>query len=211
MPPRTMNRKASAERKKPNWADSIKADWVRACHGASKSPHGNDPFHSAPGEQFVVRLFKPDMSLKTVNRLSVDWHEAVANSLDGPSNNFPQPWCDAGQVGDYKFVPISDTADLYREGRAMHHCVGTYGGGVRQGETYVYSIRKDGGRVATIQLVRCGDSVSIGQLRGPCNSQVPREIEQTVKKWLRAQKNWRLPNKSEIDRLCEPEVDEIPL
>ena len=38
------------------------------------------------GRQFVVRPFTPSMSFKTVTALSADWHEAVANNMDGPSS-----------------------------------------------------------------------------------------------------------------------------
>src|SRR5262249_41178324 len=52
------------------------ADWVRASRD-------ND------GHQFVVRPFKPTMSLRTVTRLSAEWHEAVASNLTGPQHTFP--------------------------------------------------------------------------------------------------------------------------
>jgi hypothetical protein len=51
------------------------ADWVRASHG-------ND------GQQFVVRPFNPTMSLRTVTKLSAEWHETVASNLTGPQHAF---------------------------------------------------------------------------------------------------------------------------
>jgi len=44
------------------------ADWVRASHGSD-------------GHQLVVRPFKPTMSLRTVTKLSAEWHGAVASYL----------------------------------------------------------------------------------------------------------------------------------
>src|SRR5262249_24311101 len=46
-------------------------------------------------------------------------------------------------------TPIDNSADLYREGASMHHCVGTYAEEVKAGRYYVYSICRDGERVAT--------------------------------------------------------------
>jgi hypothetical protein len=179
------------------------ADWVRACDPARvthdmQGVHGVD---DAMGAQFVVRPFSPDMSPQTVARLSADWHEAVASNMSGPSYLFPEPWCDAGLVHEYKIVPITNSADLYREGRTMHHCVGSYGDRVRQGETYIYSVRKDEERIATVELGTHRGQVWIGQLRGPCNSQVSKEIEQAVSIWLRLQKNFRLPARVQADDL----------
>src|SRR5262249_29777541 len=99
-------------------------DWVNACQPPSSSPDpwGGEPEH--PGHRFVTRRFMSSMSLKTVVTLSAEWHEAVAQDMDGPKYAFPQPWYAAVQVGGYEIVPIDNSADLYREGATMHHCVG---------------------------------------------------------------------------------------
>ena len=76
-----------------------------------------------------------------------------------------------GKVSDYNFVPIGNSADLYREGAAMHHCVGTYAGEVQSGSMYIYGVLSAGERVATLALVRAaGDKATISQLRGHCNA-----------------------------------------
>jgi hypothetical protein len=96
------------------------ADWVRASHG-------ND------GHQFIVRPFKPTMSLRTVTKLSAEWHEAVASNLSGPQHIFPAPWLPPATVNGLDIIPIDNSASLYREGASMHHCVGTYAEEVRAG------------------------------------------------------------------------------
>ncbi len=60
------------------------ADWVRAGHGDG-------------GHQFIVRPFSPDMSVRTVMKLSAEWHEAVASRLDGPQHAFPAALDRGGQ------------------------------------------------------------------------------------------------------------------
>jgi hypothetical protein len=174
-------------------------DWIRACRRASipsrilEEDSFSDLRSVSCGEQFVVRPFSADMSLKTVTKLSSDWHEAVANSMFGPNSTFPEPWCSAGECGGYEIVPISTSADLYREGKALHHCVGTQGDRVHHGEAYFYSICKQRERVATLELLRHGAGAAIGQLRGPCNVQVSKEIIHAVKGWLRSQRNISFP------------------
>jgi PcfJ-like protein len=150
------------------------ADWVRASHG-------ND------GHQFVVRPFKPTMSLRTVTKLSAEWHEAVASNLTGPQHAFPAPWFPAATVNGVEIIPIDNSADLYREGALMHHCVGTYAENVRRGINYVYSIRRDGERVATAGLVLHGARAILQEVRGPYNAPAPKQITTTVERWLRAQ------------------------
>jgi hypothetical protein len=149
-------------------------DWVWACHG-------ND------GQQFVVRPFKPTMSLRTVTKLSAEWHEAVASNLTGPQHAFPAPWFPAARVNGVEIIPIDNSADLYREGASMHHCIGTYAEEVRGGHYYVYSIRRDAERLATAGLVLDGTRAKLAELRGPCNAPAPKQITATVERWLRTQ------------------------
>ena len=161
------------------------ADWVRA--GMPPDPLlGERPMQA--GREFVVRPFTPSMSLKTAMELSADWHEAVANNLDGPNSAFPDPWYPAARLGDYEILPIEDAASLYREGTAMHHCVGTYGDQVQRGDLYIYSIRRNGERVATLALGRDNGRAYLEQIRGPCNTDPPKAIVATVQRWLRAQR-----------------------
>ena len=54
-----------------------------------------------------MRPFSADMSLKTVMRLSANWHEAVATNMVGPNYEFPEPWCDGGHSGGYEIIPIA--------------------------------------------------------------------------------------------------------
>src|SRR5262249_9478277 len=150
------------------------ADWVRASRD-------ND------GHQFVVRPFKPTMSLRTVTRLSAEWHEAVASNLTGPQHTFPEPWFPTATINGVEIIPIDNSADLYREGVFMHHCIGTYADEVRDGRYCVYSIRQDGERVATAGLFLQGARAELHQLRGPCNAPAPKQITATVDRWLRTQ------------------------
>jgi len=154
------------------------ADWVRASHGNY-------------GYQFVVRPFKPTMSLRTVTRLSAEWHEAVASNLTGPQHTFPEPWLPATTINGLEIIPIDNSADLYREARFMHHCIGTYADEVRGGRYCVYSIRRNGERVASAGLVLQGARAELDQLRGPCNAAAPKQITATVDRWLRTQASRR--------------------
>src|SRR5262249_23572140 len=75
------------------WLLNNTADWVRASHGDD-------------GHQFVVRPFKPTMSLRTVTKLSAEWHEAVASNLTGPQHTFPAPWFPAATINGVEIIPI---------------------------------------------------------------------------------------------------------
>ena len=156
------------------WFQGDLADWVRASDGDY-------------GHEYVVSPFRPTMSLRTVTKLSAEWHEAVASNLTGPQHTFPAPWFPAATINGVEIIPIDNSADLYREGACMHHCIGTYAEQVRRGRYCVYSIRRDGEHVATAGLVLQGARAELDQLRGPCNAPGPKQIIATVERWLRAQ------------------------
>jgi PcfJ-like protein len=197
-------------------------DWVRASHRARIPQHTRNTcsddtaLSSSRGEEFVVRAFSPDMSLKTVTKLSSDWHEAVANNMSGAEYEFPKPWFCAAESCGYEIVPIATSADLYREGHALHHCVGAQGDRVQAGAAYFYSVRKRKERVATLELVELGADVAIGDLRGSCNSQVPKGIERAARSWLRSQREFHFPMERKVaDDVLFPKgrdvaYDEIP-
>jgi hypothetical protein len=146
------------------------------------------------------------MSLGTVTKSSADWHEAVAANMTGPNSECPEPWCPGGVFGGLNIVPITSSSDLYREGKLLHHCAGTYAQRVHSGECYVFSVRKVGAPIATLELVRNEARVAIGQLRGACNAKAPKEVQRAANSWLRAQKEFRFPQKRP-DRLLD---DDFP-
>ena len=172
------------------------ADWVRAGKPAPACPGYRAP--PPAGHEFVVRQFPPSMSLKTVTTLSAEWHEAVAAGMDGPDAAFPPPWYPAAKAGDFDILPIENSAELYREGATMHHCIGTYVDAVQSGGRYVYSVRHVDKRIATFALVRCAVSAELSEIRGPCNAHVPQKIVAAVRRWLRAQPPLPLYGRMEV-------------
>jgi hypothetical protein len=166
----------------------------------------NDP----AGREFITRPFTPSMSLKTVMTLSADWHEAVANHLSGPDFAFPTPWFPASKQGDLEIIPIESSAELYREGRAMHQRVGTYRDIVQSGVAFVYSIRRAGERVATMALRRCGKNVLLEELRGPCNAAPCSQIVTMARNWLRAQALPETPNLTNSSAPDQTSDSDIP-
>jgi PcfJ-like protein len=147
------------------------ADWVRA---------------SMAADAFVTRHFDPSMSLQTVRNLSREWHEAVANDQDWAGAPCPPPWYPASKIYDVEIAPIESRAELYREGHAMHHCVGSYADRVYTGELYIFGIRRGRERLATIALNRTLEGPGVLQVRGPCNTAVSQRIMQAIRKWLRS-------------------------
>lgn len=52
----------------------------------------------------------------------------------------------------FQFVQLRTAEELNEEGTMMHHCVGSYTGSCAQGESIIFSMRKDGKSYVTIEL-----------------------------------------------------------
>ena len=99
----------------------------------------------------------------------------------------------------------------------MHHCVGTQGDRVQCGNAYFYSVREEGVRIATLELLNHGGSIVIGDLRGVCNSQVSKTVRRCVESWLHSKKEFRLPAERKLKEGIPPagsvardELSELP-
>lgn len=169
-------------------------DWVRACN--LDAPRRN----TVPS--LVTRPFNPAMSPTTVTRLADEWHEALlefqamdrdfgqVDAFAAPkraryiANELPPPWLDGAIIDGFEISPITRRDGLYREGKDMGNCVGTYGDFVARGETYIYTVRRDKKPVGTLELWRDGRSIRLGQFRGRFNKPAPVPADDAVRKWL---------------------------
>lgn len=77
-------------------------------------------------------------------------------------------------VNGFKVAPLTDSEQLYEEGREMHHCVGEYSDRCAQGTSRIFSIRSaEDRRLATLELARdYEDRWVVRQNFGPCNQRV---------------------------------------
>jgi PcfJ-like protein len=133
----------------------------------------------------ITRPFSPDMSVNTVRTENELWHEAIAKRKAAKSNyKIPAPWYPAGQVNGYHIVPLDSTEELWKEGRAMHHCVGSYDCEVAAGNCYIYSVRQGDDRIATVELIREQGKVKPLAIRAACNAEPPKEVKLAVRKWI---------------------------
>jgi PcfJ-like protein len=137
------------------------------------------------GAKFVTRLFAPDMSIRTVQRLCDEWHEAVSMSkFSRQETEFPPPWYPHGEIKGYTITPIRTPLELFHEGRAMHNCSLTYADRIANGNCFFYSVTKDGEHVATLMITHRDGQTVLGDLRGVWNDGPDRRVKAAVQKWL---------------------------
>ena len=115
--------------------------------------------HMADFVQSHVATFNPRWTLHQVRQKEQAWHEELA--LDEPDAedigrpNFvidydflPKLW----EKDGYRFSALQTRKALRQEGAAMHHCVASYWHNVAIGRSRIYSVSKNGARIATLEL-----------------------------------------------------------
>lgn len=122
---------------------------------------------------------------KWIERQSEAWHAAWLEEQAREQTATSYTWRSAIGAyfdGNYEVIPLRSSIDLAVEGARMHHCVATYAAYCHAGSSRIFSIRSEGKRVATAELVFNGRSWRLNQNRGPCNRPPSQEIMAVAKR-----------------------------
>lgn len=121
------------------------------------------------------------------------WHEALANAqidrindgtydADVPYPGFPSEVTLAG----FDFHALRSLRALVVEGKAMHHCVSSYHRDIQSGRARIYSIRKDGKRIATVEFTRRHAATwQAVQIKGVCNARPAADVVKAAELFAR--------------------------
>src|SRR5690606_22680612 len=104
-------------------------------------------------------------------RRSDAWHRAAILAIP-PERDVRWPALLPRHVmGDLLAIELASGALLAEEGLEQKHCVGSYANACASGSCRVFSLRREGRRLATIELRRdSGGRWDLAQVRGKCNS-----------------------------------------
>ena len=146
-------------------------------------------FSSQPatfGHELIERRWTPDMRIGAALEAADDWRMMIALHV----NLGPQPisdmWLQAGRVAGYDFWPLTSTAAIAEEAKAMKNCLNTYGYNLAHNRSRLWSVRRDGERMATLKVAcRYRDPLpNIFELEGAGNTDAPREVWWAARQWL---------------------------
>jgi hypothetical protein len=101
---------------------------------------------------------------------------------DGGSQN--GSWFKTRKAGGFRFTPLLMADELREEGCRMNNCVATYLAKVAAGQCMIYSIRRGGQRVATMEIAPRGGTPVITQLLAASNMAASEEVWSAARGWL---------------------------
>lgn len=96
------------------------------------------------------------------------------------------PWLQPATVGDFKFVPLLSAAAIIEEASAMDNCVRDFAGRVSGGRYRVWSVQRNGERLATIgfKITPLHPFVIIDQVKAKSNRRPEPEVLAAVHGWF---------------------------
>ena len=126
-----------------------------------------------------------------LRKASERWHQGIRNA--GTHRQWEQMMHYSGGTytawesllgetvrGPFTITPLTDEKALYQESLAMEHCVIGYGTRCAQGHSRIFTVSRNGNKVATSQIENNGSTWAEIQTRGKRNHPVDREIVQVM-------------------------------
>jgi hypothetical protein len=119
-------------------------------------------------------------------RQQEEWHANAAQRTKDKTKQ--QVWESALseiEIKGYQIVPLTDAHALVDEGQDMHHCVANFVRNCVDGESRIFSIRKNGVKIATLELRNMSNLFNmvnagkwaVNQVREVCNADASQEIK----------------------------------
>lgn len=146
-------------------------------------------FSSQPatlGRALIDKPWTPDTSIGQATKAANAWRETIALHLDLGPEPITDMWLHPARVDGYDFVPLRSSDEIAEEASAMKNCLRTYGAVLAHNNARLWSVRRDGGRVATLKVAcRYGDPLlNIAELKGPGNFRASPELWWAARQWL---------------------------
>ena len=140
----------------------------------------------ARGHALIERPFESNLTVASAIMSAEKWQIEVMLHLDLGGATIDDNWVAPAIVDGYEFKPLRNERAIRKEAREMQNCLRTYGYAVLMGRVRLWSVRKDGARVATLSLGRSSSLplVSITEMKGVRNKAVPHEMLRAAQRWL---------------------------
>jgi hypothetical protein len=160
------------------------------------------------GYDLINKPWRPDMRMAQAVTAVNDWRTNIELHINLGCQPLADIWLAPGRVAGFDFLPLRSVGAITEEAFAMKNCLRTYGYDLAHNRSRLWSVRRDGARVATLRVARgcCDPLPTITDLNGAGNANVPRELWWAARKWLHMHDlteidmRWRKRGAAPLDR-----------
>ena len=138
------------------------------------------------GHGLIERPWTPDMRIGSALEAVDRWRDTIALHVSLGQRPIADMWIQAGRVAGYDFLPLTSVAAISEEAKTMRNCLNSYGDRLAHNRSRLWSVRRDGERVATLKIARLSDDPlpNIVEFKGAGNAVVSRELWWVARQWL---------------------------
>lgn len=150
---------------------------------------------AGPAGTLIREPWHPDLGPTDARRLASAWLERIELAFAMGADGLADVWLSGGEADGFDIVPLCTMNDIVDEAAVMRNCVATYGGSLGEGYCRLWSVRRGGVRVATIEIYRNQNLPvpMIAQMKGPENAEAPPEVWRALYRWLASEPAWAVP------------------
>jgi hypothetical protein len=145
-----------------------------------------------PAHGLIGKPWHGNMRFGAAVEACQDWLERVILDYCHDGGLRSGGWFKTQKVCGYRFTPLLAPDDLREEGEMMRNCVATYIPKAARGDCLIYSIRRGGQRVATLEAGPRGGRPAIVQLLAAGNTAAGQDIWRAAERWLSKQGEYPL-------------------
>ena len=139
------------------------------------------------GRSMIQQPWTPDMRIGSALDAADDWLTNIGLHVNLGREPIADVWLQPARVAGYDFLPLASVSDITEEAAAMRNCLRTYGYRLAHNRSRLWSVRKDGQRVATLSVAPGGyyDPLpNIVELKAAGNAEAPLEVWWAARQWL---------------------------
>ena len=139
------------------------------------------------GRELIDRPWTPDMRIGAALEAADDWRMTIDLHVNLGPQSINDMWLQGGRVAGYDFLPLNSISAITEEADAMRNCLRTYGYRLAYNRSRLWSVRRNGARVATLNVgcrflvIHCRTSLSSKPQE---IADVSRELWWVVRQWL---------------------------
>ncbi len=153
---------------------------------------------SGPARGLIVKPWDGAMRFGSAVEEMHAWFERVVLDYcrEGGARN--GTWFKIRKVCGYRIVPLLTADELKEEGSKMNNCVATYIPKALSGDCLIYSIRRGGKNIATMEIAQRQGAPVIVQLFAPGNATASEDIWRAAQGWLSKQGRYPMVARDDI-------------
>jgi hypothetical protein len=138
------------------------------------------------GFTMIRTPWTPAMRIGPALDAAQDWRTTVDLHVRLGRERIADVWLQPARVGGYDFVPLTSASDVAEEAASMKNCLRTYGPYLARNRLRLWSVRKDGQRVATLSVASCHRDPlpNIDELKAAGNAEAPLDVWWAARQWL---------------------------